>query len=105
MKNIVHYCKRFKKWTSHTYKSCAKADVVLIINEWRTEIKPERKTNPRGWVVADDSQVILNPDVAVLSKYRKVDKLLYDKHEMKFNIANGSNLLFDSEGCHILQEV
>lgn len=105
MKNIVHYCKRFKKWTSHTYKTCAKADVVLIINEWRTEVRPERKANPRGWVVADSSQVLLNPDTAVLNKYRKVGRLLYNKNDMKFNVTSGDNLLFDEEGCHILQEV
>lgn len=105
MKNIVHYCQHKKMWTSHTYKSCAKAPSVLITGGWSTEIKPQRKTNPRGWVVADHTQVHLNPDDALLEAYSKAQPLVYDKHNMRFNVEAGEAILFDDRGAYILQEV
>jgi hypothetical protein len=105
MKNIVHWCKPKQKWTSHTYKSCAKASVVLITGGWKTEIKPNRKQNPRGWVYTEHNNVVLNPDPSLLEGYKRKDKLIYDKYSMEFNINEGEAILFDTDGCYILEEV
>lgn len=104
MKNIVHWCKPKKKWTSHTYKSCAKASVVLITGGWQTEVKPERKTNPRGWVYTDHNNVVLDPPASILQQYKRTGKLIYDKQQMQFNINEGHSILFDVDGCYILEE-
>lgn len=105
MKNIVHWCKPKKKWTSHTYKTFAKASVILIAGDWQTEVKPQRKTNPRGWVATDDKNVVLNPSSELLKRYQRIDRLIYRKDQMKFNVNEGHALLFDVDGCYILEEV
>jgi hypothetical protein len=102
MKNIVHWCMAKKMWTSHTYKSCAKADSVLILGGWTTETKPNRKANPKGWVVTDHTNVVLNPTPEQLSYFRKEARLIYNKEAVSFSEAEGTCLLFDNEGCFIL---
>lgn len=89
-------------WTSHTYKSCAKAGTILVFGEWRTEVKPQRRSNPKGWVVADHIDVILNPEKHLINQFHKTHKLLYNKEEVSFNIQYGKYLLFDEEGCTLL---
>ena len=91
-------------WTSHTYKSCTQAPTILVLGDWDTECKPNRKSNPRGCIVTNHQQVVINPDDSILSGYVKTDRVLYKKNECVFSINKGANLLFDETGCHILEE-
>lgn len=104
MKNIVHWCKPKKMWSSHTYKSCAKSPVILIVGDWHTETKPERKTNPRGWVVAEHTQVTINPPEDVLNRYIKTERVVFDKEQVSFNHNEGTHILFDGDGCFLVKE-
>lgn len=102
MKNIIHYCKQKKKWTSHTYQSCAKAPSILVVGEWKTEVKPKRKSNPRGWITTDHTNVIINPEPSEVDQFTKAQRLLYDKDNMMFNVNQGEALLFSEEGAFVL---
>jgi hypothetical protein len=102
IKNIIHWNKQQKKWTSHTYKGCSWSDVILVIGNWYVETKPEKKKNPKGWVCTDSRNVILNPTECQLGKYQKLEQIFYDKQKATFNITNGHGLLFDREGCYTL---
>lgn len=104
MKNIVHWCKQKKMWTSHTYKSCTKSPVILIDGDWYAETKPNKKDNPRGWIVTDHTKVLINPNREVLSLYIKKDRIIYDKHNVNFNHIKGKYVLFDGEGCFTLEK-
>lgn len=103
MKNIIHWCKPKKMWTSHTYKSCAKSPTILINGNWHTETKPNKKDNPRGWIVTDHTNVIINPSEEILESFRVTDKLTYDKSKIEFNINEGNYLLFNNNGCFLLE--
>ncbi|MEK5060899.1 MULTISPECIES: hypothetical protein [unclassified Paenibacillus] len=103
MKNIVHWCLPKKMWTSHTYKSCTKAPVILVENGWSVETKPSKRANPRGWVVTDHANVTVNPPPEAVSQYEKSERLIYDKENVHFNINKGEALLFDETGCHLLR--
>ena len=92
-------------WTSHTYLSCTKAPVILIMGAWRTERKPLKKANPRGWIVCDHSQVIVNPPAELLDQYIRTKQVFYDKHKIEFNVNEGMHLLFDEAGCFLLKEL
>lgn len=104
MKNKVHWCKQKKMWTSHTYKACTKAKVILIDGDWSVETKPENKSNPKGWVFTDDSNVIVNPSDELLLQLKTKSKLIYDKHDVKFNVEHGDMLLFNEFGCFIVEK-
>lgn len=104
MKNKVHWCKRMNKWTSHTYKYCAKSEEILVNGDWSTEIKPHYKSNPKGWIVTDHTNVIINPNQELLSTFKKTKQLLYDKYNISFNIEAGDFLLFNKEGCFLLEK-
>lgn len=103
MKNIIHWNKHKKMWTSHTYKSCTQASVILVTGAWTTETKPNRKTNPRGWIVTDHTNVIIEPSQEQLFPLVKTKQLFYDKTKFNFNIQEGTMLLFDSEGCFLIK--
>lgn len=103
MKNIIHYCKQKKAWTSHTYKECTKAPSILVKGGWSTEVRPERKTNPRGWIVTNHTNVIINPVCEEVTSYKLKQKLIYDKVNMTFNINQGQALLFNEEGAFVLE--
>lgn len=105
MKLIIHWNKFQKQWTMHTYKSCELAKSILVIGGWKTEVKPEKKSNPRGWVVTDHENVIVNPDSDCLNQFRKTYRLIFDKENISFNITEGEYLLFDESGCYVVQKV
>lgn len=102
MKAMVHWNIFEGRWTVRTYKTCARHSVVLVKN-WKTEVKPTKKDNPRGWVYADHTDVTINPDLQMLKSLVKKDKLLYNKHVMHFNIKEGDLLLCDDDGCFIAE--
>lgn len=92
-------------WTSHTYKSCAKSITILITDEWFTETKPNKKDNPRGWIVTDHTNVIINPSTDDLSFFKKKDRVVYDKHNINFSHTKGKYIVFDKEGCFTLEKI
>lgn len=103
MKNRIHWHQHKRQWTCQTYKGCTQHSAILIEGEWRTEVNPNAKSNPRGHVVCDSSQVkAISDDEA--QKYVVADKLEYDKHEMKFNIESGTGLLCLGENCYIIKK-
>lgn len=105
MKNIIHWCQPKRRWTSHTYKTCAKAEVIVVTGEWHTETKPTKRSNPKGWIVTDHSNVIINPSEEMLSTIYKKERLMYNKHNVTFNVNSGKALLFDKDGCYILEAI
>lgn len=102
---MIHWNVFEKRWTSRTYKSCGRFDQLLVLGEWKTEVKKEKKENPRGWVYADHTQVVLNPSEQELNLFEKDEQLLYDKHEMEFNIEEGVDLLFNLDGCFLIHKI
>jgi hypothetical protein len=102
MKTKLHWNIFEKKWTVRTYKSCARHDVVLV-KDWKTEVKPEYKNNPKGWIHSDHTNFTVNPSEEVLNNLVKKEKLIYDKHKMFFNIAEGDMVLCDKTGCFIVE--
>jgi hypothetical protein len=103
MKNIIHWCMVKKMWTSHTYLSCTKAESVLILGPWLTETKPGRRSNPKGWVVTDHTNLVLNPTEDHLKYFEKSARLIYSKNLVEFNYKDGICLLFDRDGCFLLE--
>jgi hypothetical protein len=105
MKNTIHWNIFMKQFTSHTYKGCANPDSILVVGKWSTEVKPERKDNPRGWVRCDHIQVTHNPSQEAMEQYVKTQKLIYDKTLMEFNITEGNGLFCDKDGCWLLDKI
>jgi hypothetical protein len=102
MKAILHWNLQKKMWTIHTYKGCEWATHIRIRGEWYTEIKPNKPSNPRGWVVVDREQVeILNDkDSPILVG----EQLTYDKINKEFNFERGNGLLFLPNGAFLVAD-
>lgn len=99
MKAIIHWNKQKKLWSIHTWRGCEWGSHIFVKGDWITEVKPDKASNPRGWVVVDRSQVeILNNSEALPSKGKQ---LLYDKQSMGFNITKGVNVMFLPEGAFL----
>lgn len=105
MKAIIHWCKRKNMWTIHTYKSCNKVTSLLVNGLWTTEVKPNKKSNPRGWVSTDQSFVIPNPSKEALAKFKISDKLVFNKIDIVFNISHGNALYFMNKECFVLKSI
>lgn len=100
MKAELHWNLQKKMWTIHTYKGCEWASRIFVRGDWHTEIKPTRPSNPRGWVVADRSQVEILSDKE--SPFNTGEQLRYDKVNMAFNITSGHDLLFLPQGAFLV---
>lgn len=68
-------------------------------------MKPNNKTNPRGFIVCDSSQIVLDPDESVLENYTRGNKLKYDKDVVCFNYDSGENLYCNDDGCWLMEEI
>ncbi|MEH7223644.1 hypothetical protein V7112_07470 [Bacillus sp. JJ1566] len=81
------------------------ANTMLLNGKWYVELKPEKKSNPKGFVVTDYSEdIIINPSEQLMKRFDKITKLLYDKENMFFNVLYGEYLYFADDGaCYILQ--
>jgi hypothetical protein len=106
MKCKIHRCNCRKVWTIQNRKSKITAQSILLIGEWFTELKPERRCEPKGFVSTKMSrEIIYKPTDKYLEKFSIVDKLIYDKQNVNFNIKNGKCLFFAEDGtCYILKE-
>lgn len=81
------------------------ANTMLLHGKWYVELKPERKSNPKGFVVTDHSEdIIINPPEQLIKTFDKIKKLVYDKENVLFNVHNGEYLYFAEDGaCYLLQ--
>lgn len=101
MRAAIHWNKHIRQWSVHTYKGCSFAPAVIVRGFWSTFIKPHAKSNPRAWVIADHKQVEL---LAEIPDLQVMEKLVYDKDSMKFNISCGYNLIFLPHGAYMIEE-
>lgn len=102
----IHRCNCRKVWSIQNRKTKVTANSILLIGEWFAEIKPERRCEPKGFVTTNKSQeIIYNPSQEYVENFVKVEKLIYDKKNINFNIKNGKYLLFAEDGsCYILKK-
>lgn len=112
-KAIVHYYLQKDCWSIHVKSCCYQGHFVIIDGAWETEVKPERKSNPRGWVTARSHQVtyFLLKDATLPDNQKGLDKamqrqgerLRYNKENMTFNLEKGlGGLLFTPDGAFML---
>lgn len=112
-KTIVHYYLQKDCWSIHLKGCCYQGHYVIIEGPWSTEVKPNRKSNPRGWVTARSHQVLFfcgedaslpgNRQALEDALTRKGECLRYDKVNMRFNLEHGfGGLLFTPEGAFTL---
>jgi hypothetical protein len=106
MKLKIHRCNCRKLWSVQTRKTKFTAYSVLLDGRWSTELKPQRKYNPKGFVTAKDRQdIIVNPARELVEKFEKIATLIYDKKNVKFNVNQGESLFFAEDGtCYILKK-
>lgn len=105
MKSKIHRCNCRNTWTVQNRKRSITATTMLLNGKWYVELKPERKSNPKGFVVTDSSEdIIINPPKQLIGNFDKIKKLLYDKENVFFNVHHGEYLYFADDGaCYILQ--
>lgn len=105
MKSKIHRCNCSSTWTVQNRKSSFKTNTMLLNGKWYVELKPERKTNPKGFVVTDRSEdIIINPPIHLIEGFDEIKKLVYDKENVFFNVNHGDYLYFANDGsCYILQ--
>jgi hypothetical protein len=106
MKYKIHRCNCRKIWTIQNRKTKVTANTVLLNGTWTAELKPERKSEPKGFVITNKSQdIIFNPAGELVEQFIKVTKLIYDKDNVNFNIKYGEFLYFAEDGsCFILKK-
>ncbi len=106
MKYKIHRCNCRKVWSVQNRKTKTVASTVLLNGEWSAELKPERKGNPRGFVITNKSQdIILNPASELVGQFELAEELIYDKKKVDFNILKGKYLYFAEDGaCYILKK-
>ncbi|MEH7419066.1 hypothetical protein V7266_27950 [Neobacillus drentensis] len=107
MKFKIYRCNCRKTWSIQTRKSKVNAGTVLLDASWSAELKPERKHNPKGFVTTlGDKGIIYNPDHELVEQFMKVEKLIYDKNKVNFNVKQGECLYFAEDGtCYILKRL
>ncbi|MDN3018361.1 hypothetical protein PH210_19460 [Paenibacillus sp. BSR1-1] len=107
MKCKIHRCNCRKVWSIQNRKTRTIANTVLLNGEWFAELKPERKCNPKGFVISNKIQdIIFNPDYELVNQFHKVAKLIYDKENVDFNILKGKYLYFAEDGsCYLLKKM
>jgi hypothetical protein len=106
MKSKIHRCNCRKVWSIQNRKTKVTANSILLTGEWYAELKPERRCDPKGFVTTKRShEIIFNPSLNYIENFIKVEKLIYDKKNVNFNIKNGKYLLFAEDGtCYILEK-
>lgn len=76
----------------------------MLNGNWTTEVKPERRLDPKGFVITNNTQdIIPDPPMELLKQYKKVTKLIYNKSSVQFNMKYGEFLWFAEDGsCYLL---
>ncbi|KAA9014567.1 hypothetical protein [Niallia endozanthoxylica] len=105
MKSKIHRCNCSNTWTVQNRKCSIRANTMLLNGKWYVELKPKRKSNPKGFVVTDRSEdIIISPPKHLFENFNKIKKLVYDKENVFFNVQQGEYLYFAEDGaCYILQ--
>jgi hypothetical protein len=104
MKFKIHRCNCRKIWSVQSRNKKITAKSILLTGNWTTELKPERRLNPRGFVITKHPQdIIENPSNELVDQFIKMTKLIYDKKTVTFNVESGEYLFFAEDGtCFIL---
>ena len=107
MKSKIYRCNCRDLWSIQNRKTKTTARTVLLKGKWTTELKPERKSDPKGFVSTNRSHdLIINPPSEYVAEFKKVTQLIYDKTNVNFNVKHGDYLYFAEDGgCFILQRV
>ncbi|MCM2532621.1 hypothetical protein NDK43_09780 [Neobacillus pocheonensis] len=104
MKYKIHRCNCREIWSVQNRKTKFTVSSLLLNGKWIAELKPERRCNPKGFVTTNSSDdLIFNPAIELVEQFIKVEKLIYDKQTVNFNVKHGTYLYFAEDGtCHIL---
>jgi len=107
MKFKIYRCNCRKTWSIQNRKSKVTAGTLLLNGQWGTEVKPERRENPKGFVTTNGSNdIIINPASEIIDKFVMVKKLIYDKTNVNFNVEQGEGLYFAEDGnCYIIEKI
>jgi hypothetical protein len=107
MKCKIHRCNCREIWSIQNRKTHSTASTVLLNGNWIAELKPERRSNPKGFVTTNRREdIIFNPASELLESFIKVAKLIYDKKSVDFNVKHGEYLYFAEDGtCYILKKM
>jgi hypothetical protein len=107
MKSTIHRCNCREIWSIQNRKATITATTILLNGKWIAELKPERRSNPKGFVTTKRSQdIIYNPANQLLEQFVVVGELVYDKKNVNFNVKLGKYLYFAEDGtCYILEKV
>ncbi|WP_394238386.1 hypothetical protein [Niallia oryzisoli] len=106
MKSRIHRCNCRKTWSVQNRKRKMNASSILLSGDWTSELKPERKCDPKGFVTTTSSQdIIINPAKQLVEQFEKTTQLIYDKQNIHFNVENGKYLYFAEDGsCYLLRK-
>ncbi|SDO17735.1 hypothetical protein SAMN04487897_109112 [Paenibacillus sp. yr247] len=113
-KAIVHYYLQKSCWSIHFQSCCYTGAYVYVSGAWETEVKPNRPSNPRGWVTArsvqitffcaEDAGLPVNRKLLEELRPRIMGPLKYDKNKVSFNVTEGTGgVLFTPEGAFVLK--
>jgi hypothetical protein len=107
MKCKIHRCNCRKIWSIQNRKKRITAKSILLNGNWTTEVKPDRRLDPKGFVITNDTQeIITDPPMELLKQFKKVTKLIYNKNTVEFNIQFGEFLWFAEDGsCYLLNKM
>ncbi|MCP8970325.1 hypothetical protein [Ectobacillus ponti] len=104
MKHTIHRCNCRKVWTVQNRKRRVTASSILLDGSWSVEVKPQRRCNPKGFVVAKQQSVILHPPPELIAEFIVSGQLLYNKEQVAFNVQTGEGLYFAADGaCYLLR--
>ncbi|PKR83323.1 hypothetical protein [Heyndrickxia camelliae] len=105
MKSKIHRCNCRNMWRVQSRKRSITAYTMFLNGKWYVELKPERKSNPKGFVVTDRGEnIIINPPDPFMESFDKLQQLVYDKENVSFNVHHGKYLYFEDDGaCYLLQ--
>jgi hypothetical protein len=106
MKWKIHRCTCREVWALQNRKRKVTAETILLKGEWKTELKPERRCDPKGFVTTlNPDEVILNPAIEDVEQFTQISKLIYDKMNVEFNQSDGQYLFFANDGsCYMLNK-
>lgn len=107
MKCKIHRCNCRKIWSVQNRKKKIIAKSILLNGNWITEVKPDRRLDPKGFVITNYTQdIITDPPMELLMQFKKVTKLIYNKNTLEFNIKSGKFLWFAEDGsCYLLNRM
>jgi len=107
MKWKIHRCNCRKIWSIQNRKKKIIAKSILLNGNWTTEVKPNRRVDPKGFVITNDTHdIIIDPPIELLTQFKKATKLIYNKNTVEFNIKYGEFLWFEEDGsCYLLNKM